>query len=90
MAICAGLALGFAASAGLALPPDPQRPFVARTCAEATARLHEAKMGNPLISKAEMEEVVAQAQAQAEALCGPGGEQTTDQENLTSPGGKGR
>ncbi len=53
----------------MALPPDPQRPFVAQDCPAALARLAEAEAGNPLISKPEMAEVVLRAKAQAKRLC---------------------
>ena len=60
-----------AAAPAQALPPDPERPFEARTCAEARARLAEARAGNPLISAEEMAQVVARAEAQVARLCGP-------------------
>lgn len=53
----------------MALPPDPQRPFVAQDCPAALARLAEAEAGNPLISNTEMAEVVLNARAQAKRLC---------------------
>lgn len=53
----------------MALPPDPQRPFVAQDCPAALARLAEAEAGNPLISAPEMAEVVLSARAQAQRLC---------------------
>ena len=53
----------------MALPPDPQRPFVAQDCPAALARLAEAEAGNPLISNTEMAEVVLKARAQAKRLC---------------------
>jgi hypothetical protein len=53
-----------------AVPPDPQRPFIARTCDAALARLDEARQGSPLISAAEMAEIVIQARVRARQLCG--------------------
>lgn len=64
----------------LALPPDPQRPFTALTCDAALVRLAEAKAGNPLISAAEMAQVVIQAHAQAQRLCAATPERLTDQD----------
>jgi len=52
-----------------ALPPDPQRPLQARTCAEAEARLAKAQAGSPLISAAETAGVLARAMAQVSQLC---------------------
>lgn len=64
------LFLGLSGHAGLALPPDPQRPFSATTCDAAMSRLEEALIGNPLISDVEMAEVTMLARQQAERLCG--------------------
>lgn len=60
---------GVCASPLMALPPDPQRPFVAQDCPTALARLDEANLGNPLLSPNEMTQVVARARAQARRLC---------------------
>jgi hypothetical protein len=68
--LLAVLLVGLYPGGGLALPPDPQRPFMATSCDAAMIRLHEALAGSPLISAAEMAEVTALACAQAERLCG--------------------
>lgn len=52
-----------------ALPPNPQRPFTARTCEEALLRYREARAGSPLISAIENAEVLAGALAQVRRLC---------------------
>ncbi len=52
-----------------ALPPNPQRPFTARTCDEALLRYWEAQAGSPLISAIENAEVLAGALAQVRRLC---------------------
>ena len=62
-------ALILAAGAALALPPDPQRSFEAKTCEAAKARYHEAQAGSPLVSEAENAKVLAQAEAQVRKLC---------------------
>lgn len=69
-ALGGGLARGLSPAAGLALPPDPQRPFDARTCEEAMARYREAQAGSPLISDEENAEVLARARVQVYRLCG--------------------
>lgn len=56
---------------GLAVPPDPQRPFEVSNCADAKQRFREALLGSPLISDAEMAEVTALARNWTERLCGP-------------------
>ena len=53
----------------MSLPPNPERPNDAKTCAEAEARLREAELGSPLISKQENEEILEQARAVAAELC---------------------
>lgn len=57
------------ADGALALPPNPQRPFTARTCEEALLRYREAEAGSPLISAIENAEVLAGARAQVRRLC---------------------
>lgn len=74
---------------GVALPPDPERAFVAETCDAALARLHEAEAGSPLISAVEMATVVSRAQAQAVRLCGPNYDKMTDSARETAPVSKG-
>lgn len=81
--LAAGLAVTWSCGVALALPPDPQRPFEARTCAEAKARHHETQAGSPLISQAENAAVLAQAVDQMLRLCGfdvqiPAPEKTQD------------
>jgi hypothetical protein len=51
-------------------PPNPQRPMNAKTCEQALARLHEARLGSPIISAAENQEVLRKALEVAERLCG--------------------
>lgn len=51
------------------VPRNPERPFNAKTCEEAMARLREAERGSPLVSKRRNTQLVAQAQAQVEKLC---------------------
>lgn len=63
------LATGMIAGGAGALPPNPQRPFTARTCEEALLRYREAEAGNPLISAIENAEVLAGARAQVRRLC---------------------
>lgn len=63
------LATGMIANGAQALPPNPQRPFTARTCEEALQRYREAEAGSPLISAIENAEVLAAARAQVRRLC---------------------
>jgi len=42
----------------------------AKTCEQALARLHEARLGSPIISAAENREVLRRALEVAERLCG--------------------
>ncbi|MBY4892750.1 hypothetical protein KUL25_08235 [Rhodobacteraceae bacterium N5(2021)] len=58
------------AGPALAVPADPNRPLAAQTCAEAQARLDEAREGSPLLSPEEQAEVLRTALADAERLCG--------------------
>ena len=51
-------------------PKDPQRPMNAKTCEQALARLHEARLGSPIISAVENQDVLRKALAVAERLCG--------------------
>ena len=51
-------------------PRNPQRPMNAKTCEQALARLHEARLGSPIISAAENREVLRRALEVAERLCG--------------------
>ncbi len=53
-----------------AMPVNPQRPYTATTCEAATQRLEEALVGNPLISKEEMAEVLTVAREGSMRLCG--------------------
>ena len=55
-------ALVFAITPVFALPPDPERPFTATTCDDALARLTEARLGNPLISAADMQNITEKAE----------------------------
>ncbi len=64
-------ATGMIANGAGALPPNPQRPFTARTCEEALLRYREAQAGSPLISPIENAEVLAGARAQVRRLCKP-------------------
>jgi hypothetical protein len=68
------LLLGLPASPSFALPPDPQRPFDAKTCDEAKGRFAQALAGNPLISAEEAADMLALAQEQIRRLCGPDAE----------------
>lgn len=52
-----------------AVPPDPQRPFDAKSCKEALMRLEEAQQGSPLISPEENREVLRKAVEQVLRLC---------------------
>jgi hypothetical protein len=70
--VCGSLLAGLLSGPGLALPPDPQRPFDAMTCKAARIRYHEALTGSPLISANENADVLALAKAQLLQLCGPG------------------
>ena len=54
-----------------ALPADPQRPFDATDCNAAKVRLGEALLGSPLISNAEIAQVLAVVRDGTERLCGP-------------------
>ncbi|HDZ74454.1 MAG TPA: hypothetical protein ENH55_17155 [Aurantimonas coralicida] len=61
---------GFSAEQRLALtPPNPDRPFRARTCVEALTRLREAARGSPLIDPQENQAVLMKAIDQAIAVC---------------------
>jgi hypothetical protein len=53
----------------MSLPPNPERPNESKTCAEAEARLREAELGSPLVSKQENEKILEQARAVAAELC---------------------
>lgn len=70
LSVCTAFVLAATAAPSFALPPDPERPFEAKTCAQALARLTEARSGNPLISAPDMEKVVRLAEKQAQDLCG--------------------
>jgi hypothetical protein len=67
---CAALALALLAAQAGAVPPDPERPLAEQTCAEALARLAEARQGSPLISPDEQAAVLARAEADSLRLCG--------------------
>lgn len=69
--VCVTLVAGLRLVPVQALPPDPQRPFVAQTCAEAMARHAEALAGSSLISQAENAAVLVLAGAQVARLCEP-------------------
>ncbi|MEF2548433.1 hypothetical protein VQ045_14810 [Aurantimonas sp. E1-2-R+4] len=61
---------GSSAEQRLALtPPNPDRPFRARTCVEALTRLREAARGSPLIDPQENQAVLMKAIDQAIAVC---------------------
>jgi hypothetical protein len=71
--LAASVSLAFSmllVSPAVSLPPNPERPMNATTCAEAEARLREAEAGSPLISPQRNREIVAQARAQVARLCG--------------------
>lgn len=53
----------------MSLPPNPERPNNAKTCAEAMARLLEAEQGSPLVSRQQNAEILEQARAVAAKLC---------------------
>ena len=70
--LAASVSLAFSmllVSPAVSLPPNPERPMNATTCAEAEARLREAEAGSPLISRERNREIVAQARAQVARLC---------------------
>lgn len=67
LSLVAALTVGGAAA--WSLPPDPERPFIAKTCKDALLRHDEAQRGNPLISKPEMADIRDQAAAQMHRLC---------------------
>jgi hypothetical protein len=53
----------------MALPPDPERPLAAQTCAEAQARLEEARLGSPLVSEESNLRIQQMAEAYVVSLC---------------------
>ena len=67
------------AGPAMSLPPDPERPMNATTCAEAQARLHEAELGSPLVPAERNEELLAQAREIVARLCP--GQETKDYDN---------
>jgi len=69
--ICALAAclLLLAAGPAMSLPPNPERPNEAKTCAEAQERLREAELGSPLVSKQENAAILEQARAVVARLC---------------------
>ncbi|MDP3899068.1 MAG: hypothetical protein Q8Q62_20540 [Mesorhizobium sp.] len=54
----------------MSLPLNPERPMQAKTCEEARERLREAEAGSPLVSHERNLELVAEARAQVDRLCG--------------------
>lgn len=58
-----------AAEAPPTLPPDPQRPIHAATCAEALDRVEEAASGSPLISSEENKDMLRLVLKRARELC---------------------
>ncbi|MEC5322338.1 hypothetical protein VSX60_03665 [Aurantimonas sp. A3-2-R12] len=50
-------------------PPNPERPFMSRTCLEALTRLRESAKGSPLIDPQENQAVLMKAIDHAIAVC---------------------
>ncbi|MCM2475683.1 hypothetical protein HGO38_19595 [Rhizobium sp. CG5] len=53
-----------------ALPRNPERPLRETTCAQATARYHEALSGSSLVSRQRNAELAEQARLAMIRLCG--------------------
>jgi hypothetical protein len=56
-------------AANASTPPDPERPFTARTCEDAMKRVEEARLGNPMVDAATNRRHAELSIAEANRLC---------------------